>query len=56
MAEVAKEGNACIAAETDSEERERVRYRFEDGGSCSLANAFELRSGYTGILSCSEWP
>lgn len=33
-----------------------LRFRFADGESCTLWNAFELCRESEQILSCSEWP
>lgn len=33
-----------------------LRFRFEDGETCRLLNAFELCRDHEQVLSCSEWP
>jgi hypothetical protein len=52
-----RDPNEVDAEETSREDRERLRFRFEDGETCRLGNAFELvREHDACVLSCSEWP
>lgn len=51
-----RDDNVLEAVETSYLDKERLKFRFDDGETCKLGNAFELVRAHVEILSCSEWP